>query len=173
MISIFYTKNDKMRSHDYLLFLLKKELCKEYTESDLKKTEKGKLYIENCPVKFNITHSKDIIIVAFSDKSEIGVDIEKKKDLDYKKLSGKYFNSEPKDLDDFYRLWTTAEAFVKYKAKSIFVELKDIVIDDMGIIYKNEKQSCFYKTEKFEDYIYTVVTDSNDNIKIQLSTDFE
>ena len=60
---------------------------------------------------FQISHSEDLIALAFSD-TDCGVDIEKIKPRDYKKVSSR-MKFECETLEDFYFEWTKFEA--KYK----------------------------------------------------------
>lgn len=62
---------------------------------------------------FSISHSFDYICVAFSD-TELGFDIEKIRNKDYKKIAQR-MNFKCDDLEDFFKCWTQYEA--KYKSK--------------------------------------------------------
>ncbi len=89
---------------------------------ELKHTEHGKPYIDLFPdFHFNISHSKEWVIVAFSNK-EVGIDIEKIKPIkltvaerffshqEYMDLINK---NESKQINYFFDLWTAKESFVK------------------------------------------------------------
>ena len=62
---------------------------------------------------FSISHSFDYICVAFSD-TELGFDIEKIRNKDYKKIAQR-MNFKCDNLEDFFKCWTQHEA--KYKSK--------------------------------------------------------
>lgn len=91
----------------------------------------GKPYIENCPIHFNISHCKNVIACAFSEK-EIGIDIEKIKPIPLNVLKrffsekeqefvlGKTQNYDfsvdyntPEILERFYKIYTLKEAICK------------------------------------------------------------
>lgn len=91
----------------------------------------GKPYIESCPIHFNISHSEDTVLCAFS-QEEIGADIEKIKPFSISILK-RFFSQEeqkytlgkdlngytpndcntPEVLEKFYRIYTLKEAICK------------------------------------------------------------
>lgn len=75
-------------------------------------------------ISFNVSHSKDMALIAFAIDTELGVDIEYiGQPIDYEKIATRFFSaSETKallrtdinqKLSMFYRLWTCKESFVK------------------------------------------------------------
>ncbi len=164
-MKIYYAYKDKSYSHEFLFFILKNYYDITAIETDLKKTELGKLYIENSPIKFNLSHSDNVIAIAFCE-NELGFDVEKLRDLSYSKLSQRCFGTTPQNAEEFFELWTKAESFVKFKAKSILAELKDIEIEDNAITYKGEKQSLFVKTGRIDDFIYTAICEQYKEITV-------
>ena len=73
--------------------------------------------LKNEKIYFSLSHSNDIVLAAFSDKN-IGVDIEWMRDRDFQKLFEYYrINSENKDKETFYQLWTVYEAEIKLQQK--------------------------------------------------------
>ena len=78
--------------------------------------ENEKPKFKNSELCFNISHSKDIIAVAF-DIMPLGLDIEYMKERDFKTLLERYnINSDSKDL--FYQFWTEYEAEIKIQAET-------------------------------------------------------
>ncbi|PWM74486.1 MAG: hypothetical protein DBX59_03615 [Bacillota bacterium] len=165
MVTIFLTKCDKSRSHDFLFYLLEKEYSIVADESGLVRTPYGKLALLESNVYFNISHSGDCVAVAICKKHSVGVDIEKLKDADKSKIAKKYFGIEPQSAAEFYTLWTKAESFVKYKAGSIAAELKKIVLDGDNVYYDGELQPVQSKTVQYQDYIISLTSKDTD-IKI-------
>lgn len=99
---------------------LKKVLKKEYNINsyEIIKNEFGKPYLKNSNIYFNISHDKDICVIAISEK-EIGVDIEY---LNYnQQVINKYFFDEEKNIMvnsnklkyDFTKIWVKKEAYLK------------------------------------------------------------
>ena len=81
--------------------------------------EHGKPYIRRTPeLYFNISHSGNIAVCAFSDR-EIGVDIEKIEEMDFKSIMKRFTDVDRRYVDEgdasvrFKELWTFKESFVK------------------------------------------------------------
>ncbi len=162
MITVYLTKCDKSRSHDFLFTVLEKEYGVRADESGLIKSPHGKLSLLDSGVHFNISHSGEYIAVAVGKKHDLGIDIEKIKDADKSKLAKKYFGAEPQTPEQFYTLWTKAESFIKYRAGSIAAELKKITIDGDDIYYEGELQPVQSKTIRYEDYVISVTSKDTD-----------
>ncbi len=130
----------------------------------------GKPFCANADIHFSISHSKEMVACAISEK-KIGIDIERmrkletriarisctEKDLQY--VFG--FNGIPKEFDDgsllrFFRLWTAKEAYFKFQGTGI-VKLKDISYIDI-------EKLC--KTKIDNDYMITVYEESNEQKEI-------
>lgn len=99
--------------------------------------EYGKQSFLHYPLKFNISHSGEYLVCAFS-KKEIGVDIQRIKDIDLKiakrffaKNEYSYINSMPENekVDAFFRLWVLKESFIKAVGKGMFIPLNSFEID--------------------------------------------
>lgn len=101
----------------------------------------GKPYIDNQELtylKFNYSHSGDLIVYALSREAEIGVDIELVKEFpDLNSLVKNYFSDNeqkaflsldtPKDkLNFFYKIWTRKEAFFKALGTGLNDDLRNI-----------------------------------------------
>jgi len=103
------------------------------TLDNWQKTIDGKPFISNGPA-FNITHSGDRVAVAFSDQS-IGIDIEKKTDVDVQGLSTYlhhrekiYIDRASDKQDAFFTIWAKKEAYLKATGKGIASGLSKISV---------------------------------------------
>jgi 4'-phosphopantetheinyl transferase len=87
-------------------------------------TSYGKPFIEKCGIEFNVSHSSDWILFAFTRSAEIGVDIEHIRPMaDMRDLAKQNFAAsefadweatpEQDRTDAFYRCWTRKESFIK------------------------------------------------------------
>ena len=84
----------------------------------------GAIYVVDSDVNISVAHSCGRVFVGVSDK-KIGVDAELLRDIDWKKLSDRYFNEKEKERialsDDkkkeFLLLWTEKEACFKYASE--------------------------------------------------------
>lgn len=82
-------------------------------------SEHKKPFIKEGGYHFNISHSVDLVVVAFSNES-VGIDIEAEKNIEVESLISyfhpdevKHFQSSENQLCEFYFLWTRKEAFLK------------------------------------------------------------
>ena len=93
-----------------LLSKLLKEINIPFKNIKTTRNDKGKPYITNYNIYFNISHSFDYVICAIS-KEEIGVDIEKIRDVDEKIFN--FFKMKKTSSKDFFRFYTKLESFTK------------------------------------------------------------
>lgn len=106
----------------------------EYVAKNIYKIENPEIIIENekpkfkfSNIKFSISHSNCWVVVGFSE-NEIGVDIEKIKQRDYKALAERMnFTLQEDSLEDFYRCWTIYEAEYKLQQKPKSVKTIDFM----------------------------------------------
>jgi 4'-phosphopantetheinyl transferase len=130
----FYT--DKQRSlmgHLMVHWFYAKELNLDFFQMEFDYNEHEKPSLKNFPnAHFNISHSGDWVVVAFSDCS-VGIDIEKNKG-NRLAVAKRFFTKE--ELDDlfafaeeeqriayFYQLWTLKESYLKAIGKGISMSL--------------------------------------------------
>lgn len=110
---------------------------------DWQKGEHEKPFIPNGP-EFNITHSGEIVAVAFSDQP-IGIDIERIKEIEIEGLSA-YLHNEEKEYilkaknkqDIFFTIWSKKEAYLKATTKGIIHELAATSVIGENIINNNQ-----------------------------------
>ncbi len=98
---------------------------------------------------FNISHSGAWVVMALSNESKVGIDVEKIKTLDltlsqnYFSLSEqKYLKKQKKEnrLNAFFYIWTLKEAYLKALGKGLYFPLNNFSWEDK----KDEWQfSCF------------------------------
>ncbi|MBA8306099.1 4'-phosphopantetheinyl transferase [Klebsiella michiganensis] len=96
-------------------------------------------------VFFNLSHTTDTVAIAISSHCELGIDIEKIRDLgssyqaSYLNISQHFFTSqEATDIDSlppyegqllFWKIWTLKEAYIKYRGKGLSLGLDCIEFD--------------------------------------------
>lgn len=91
-------------------------------DADIKIGEQGKPYFDYPSVHFSLSHSEDFVVCALSEE-EIGTDVEKVKPIDLdiaKRFFSKdeymhimSFDNENDRTNEFFRIWTVKESFVK------------------------------------------------------------
>ena len=110
------------------------------------KTENGKPYAENCDIRFSLSHCGSLVVCAVSEK-EIGVDIEKIRDIRLK--AAEKFACKPEleyignNTKRFFEIWTLKEAFFKCKGTGLGSDIKavsfEIVNDEITCSEKGYK----------------------------------
>lgn len=143
----------RMIETEYVLFyILRKHL--NITKLDFIISGSGRPVLKNSKLNFNISHSKDYLIIAISDEN-ISCDIEY---LDSKHLKIRkrlYHNYQNKTIDDVIKDFTIKEGFIKYFSGSVTEDLKNINISDKYVFNKDHQLS--YQSIKFKDYYISVL----------------
>lgn len=118
---------EKLVQHCYSYYITDYILKNFYKINNRKITFlKSKPYLESREKFFSISHSKNYVVVGFSDY-ECGVDIEKITPRNIKKISSRMGFNIPRTIQDFYADWTKYEA--EYKMGSIASNYKTIYFD--------------------------------------------
>lgn len=104
-------------------------------ESDIamSRNKNGKPFTGNVKTNFNISKSGNLLVIAFTDNSEIGIDIEKiSGDKIFSKLDIFFSENEieniqsDKSLKTFFKLWTRKESFLKFLGTGITKNVNEI-----------------------------------------------
>ena len=150
-----YQSEDKYLEHLCGIFLTKFIAKHIYDIKNLEiEYKNGKPFFKSCEVCFSISHSNNIVLVAFNNRN-IGVDVEFMLPRDYQKILNRY-NVEHKNPTkiEFYRFWTLHEAEIKL----------------------NRNVRSLYSTMLEKDYLITCVSDdvlvANTYIKQLICNDF-
>ena len=119
--------------------LLKKGLDDFNLDSNLSKlkyTNYGRPYIEGA-LDFNIAHSGNYVVCAFSTIGRIGVDIEEVKEVSVGEFKNQFLEEEWNAIinsenihHSFYAYWTAKEAIIKADGKGLSIPLKNILLKD-------------------------------------------
>ena len=134
---------------EMLLNNLLKEDNINYNQLKFKTNSYGKPYITNNKIFFNISHSYDYVVVITS-KDEIGVDIEKIREVRSNSVNyfateneKKYIFSSNKDIEKrIFKIYTLKEAYFKMKGTN----LNNIL--EVEFTIKNDKVLCNDKSVK-------------------------
>ncbi|WP_144558043.1 4'-phosphopantetheinyl transferase family protein [Shouchella miscanthi] len=134
-------------------YILWKEL--QITKFNLNYNKYGKPSIAEFPnFHYNLSHSHNWIVCATNNK-EVGIDIEKIKEIDLG-IAERFFTSAEFDdikkmptlndkLTRFYEFWTMKEAFIKNLGKGLSVPLNSFCIRQENNLYvTNDKSSKLY-----------------------------
>jgi 4'-phosphopantetheinyl transferase len=105
-----------LRSHAAL-----REILAGYTDArlDFAVSANGKPFLPGAPdIQFNLSHSREMALVAVTLELEVGVDVEWIRPMpDYREIADRFFPpaeaAQVADEDDFFRRWTRLEAVAK------------------------------------------------------------
>jgi 4'-phosphopantetheinyl transferase len=100
---------------------------------------KPKLADSNPPLHFNLAHSENRVVYAFTTAGELGVDIEPVRSLpDFESIACKFFSAEesaqvlslPADqrAEGFFNCWTRKEAYLKAVGDGLMVPLNSFQV---------------------------------------------
>lgn len=135
------------------LSLLKSAMCLEgiaFDERLLARTEAGKPYFGDPHLpRFNLTHTQNFCAVAVGN-AEVGIDAEvripRKTDAIRRRLT------DEERREDFFRLWTAKEAYIKLRGTTLASALPSLVYRDGKLyehgapidvfLYQTEIQTC-------------------------------
>ncbi len=112
-----------LRSHGSLRAILRPLTT---ARLDFAVEESGKPFLPGDPrLKFNLSHSAEMALVGVALEVEIGVDVERIRDLvDYAELADRFFPLsealQVTDLADFFRRWTRLEAMLKATGQGLY-----------------------------------------------------
>ena len=123
----------------YLRYIMAHFLDVQPATICFKKSAKGKLYISNSPLTFNVSHSHTMAAIAVSLLPMIGIDLEYyKPSYDYHRIVKRFFThaeqkwllSQPLKLQNhaFFNIWTGKEAVAKATGLGLSYTLSSLSI---------------------------------------------
>lgn len=140
-----FSSPQKEKIHKFTYLMLDRILKNFYNiENPVVEFINEKPVLKDNKKHFSISHSGDYIVLGFSEH-DCGIDIEKIKPRDYKKISER-MNFKSNSLKEFYLNWTEYEAKYKLGLKSqsaYSFEIPDYMITAVDG-YKDEKYEVYY-----------------------------
>lgn len=151
-----YKNENKKREKIASLVLLKKIFSLQ--NLDFSYGDLGKPYLKNSNFFFNVSHTKDALVIVKGEK-ELGIDIEKERNIDSRKLDllNKKVSTKALNSSEFLKEWTIKESYLKLLGLGIGTNLKNINID-----YENKKvflkgyKEAFFETFSYHDNIISI-----------------
>jgi 4'-phosphopantetheinyl transferase len=140
--------------------ILLSKLIDNYDELDIYTNKYGKPYISNKNIFFNISHSNDYVVCVISDK-EIGIDIEKIRDVDINVIKRFATSIEKKyignNINKLWEIFTLKEAYWKCMGKNLD-KLLDVEfnINKKSIICSDNTINSFF-IKDIDGYIISIV----------------
>lgn len=159
-MKVFYTRKEKNSEA-----FCKKILRERYgVEPEILRGENGKPYLADSPLKIGISHSGELLALAVGD-CEVGLDIELRREIQRCSLLRRMDEREREE--DFFRLWTAKESYVKYRGSTLAHMLESLVFYG-GVLYENGVPAPVFLTYfEIENYAFTLCTAQ----KIQAETE--
>lgn len=121
----------------------------------------GKPYLSHSKFFYNISHSKNIVVCALSD-NEVGIDIQFLEKMDILPIISLLHKKEQKQihsLEDFIKLWTIKESYLKFLGMGLYKPLNSFYIENSHIF--DNKTKTKYKTFKLQKNYWTTVVSNN------------
>lgn len=127
--------------------------CSDYR---LEKTDQGKPFLPEFPeFHFNVTHSKNLIMVALS-QGRVGVDLERMRNLDVVRVAQRFFSPQEllflqkknreKNQETFFKLWTAKEAALKADGGGIALGMKN----NIALMEGDNIRAIFFKKQSWK-----------------------
>jgi 4'-phosphopantetheinyl transferase len=132
-----------LRTHAFCRKILARYTHLPAAQLNLQALPDGKPYLVDTTgqdIRYNLSHSGDLMILAVTTRSDVGVDVEiHSAALDWRQIAAAYFESrevaalehlEDKDqqLACFYRIWTMKEAYLKARGQGIAAGLRHTIV---------------------------------------------
>ncbi len=165
--------------------LVKKLFCEKlgygFDRIKWSRGEYGKPFIMPGTHLFNISHSGDYVVCVI-DNSEVGVDIEKIKKIDFE-IAKRFFNEMEHNflssldtlnkLPAFYRLWTMKESYIKALGKGLSKKLNSFSVigglECSQVLEKNEYSGWYvYNVDILKDYKISVCSNKR-NLEYEIN----
>lgn len=129
MGKIFYTDKSKYSSEELVTRILSQYY--EIENAEIRRTKNGKPYLANAkmPLYFSLSHTKELLFIAFSEEN-IGLDAEPlHREVDYEKICAKFPCEEREEIRSakvFLQHWVAKESAVKYLGGTLARDLKKL-----------------------------------------------
>ena len=144
-------------------FILKEKFVKDY------KIEKNGKPISSL-IYFNISHSNGIVVIALSNDSNIGVDLELIRPINkhiIKRISNEEEFKYIIDDESFFKIWTSKESYLKMSGEGITNNLDKVP----SFLSENLKISrfcrVFKKSISENEYIFSISLEGNEDFDIK------
>lgn len=121
-------KNDRLLLLISMALLLKilKETRSGYGLKDIKYTPEGRPFFQNATFDFNYSHTKNCVVMAWSETCRIGVDAETIRPVDTEQYVNVFSPQTRKDIQNsnhphisFFRYWTQLESALKADGRGL------------------------------------------------------
>jgi len=153
--------------------ILGKYLDRPPTEIRFARNGNGKPFLENHPLEFNLSHSREHTLLAVTAGRHVGIDIEfRRKNLNMNAIAERWFSPEDQACFQstenpcgvFFDIWAQKEAYVKALGIGIYKELQTFSVPTNGKpgrpIIGTDGKWFFQSLEIAPDYAAALVSEA-------------
>ena len=159
MGKIFYAEKSEYSSEAIVTRILSQYY--EVENAEIKRTKNGKPYLENVrtPLHFSLSHTKELLFIAFSEEN-IGLDTESlHRKVDYEKICAKFPCGEREKItsvETFLKHWVVKESAVKYMGGTLAKDLKKLSLTHGLLTYEGQPFPVSPQFLQFREHILCV-----------------
>ena len=124
---------------------------------DWKRDVNNKPVIDNWNA-FNISHASNLVVFAYTTGESVGIDIEKRKELQYNEIMGNFHREEQQFIESsvdsvscFYEIWVKKEALLKAAGIGIVAGLNDFSCVENIVNYRRQSW-CLKEVQIHPEY---------------------
>lgn len=159
---------ESVRKEKAVSLYLKKRYIGEYSINEFGKPISKSTF-------FNISHSHGLVVLAISEFSPVGVDIELVREV--KDDLKRFVSSDEeyrfiKDDSSFYEIWTSKESLVKAEGQGIRREVKSIPGLPINGFKNFLKKDYYVKTFSYERYIISITLEGKKDFQVVIEKVF-
>lgn len=163
MEKIFYTNKIAFLSSEHAIqYVL--ERFYNLKNREILRNKNGKPYLQDESLFFSVSHTKDLLFIAVSDKN-IGIDVENiYREVDYLPILKKFTKKEQQAIltkHDFLRVWTIKESVIKWLGGSIAFDLRKIHYENEKVFYNEIPLNVTITQRFFNDFLITICCESD------------
>lgn len=153
------------------------------TKLRFSKTLSGRPFLVNQEIDFNISHTRDYVVIAIAKGQRVGIDVQTKKEkVDALAIAKQYFakseydliaakNSESAQRDVFYWLWAYKEASLKLTGEGIANGLSRYVfkVNESGACQERSAKDLNYFHQELDENTLLCLSFEINKSKVRLS----
>ncbi len=155
------------------------------TTTDLRfsKSQNGRPFLVDSMIDFNISHTRDYVVIAIAKGKRVGIDVQTKKEkVDVLAIAKQYFAKSEYDLvaakkgdsaqrDVFYWLWAYKEASLKLTGEGIANGLNRYIfeVNESGECKKKNVQDKYYFHQQLDENTLLCLSFEKSNSKVRLN----
>ena len=162
--------------------ILGKALKREPSSISFNHNEHGKPFLPDTELEFNVSHSRDRLLVAVTAGRSVGVDIEFRRDgVAMNSIAKRWFSPDEqaflqgseKPKETFFDIWAEKEAYMKALGLGIFHDLNSFTVPlgkDPFLPMFGKNKEWFFQTLEIDPAYAAAIVSEAPSVPIQLRT---